>query len=216
MSRPLHVGLTGGIGSGKTTVTDIFSELGVPIIDADVVARRIVEAGEPAFEEIVTAFGTEIVAENGQLDRSALRKLVFADPAARKQLESITHPRIKLEMSKLCEQVDFPYCIISSPLLLESRTSYSVDRILVIDLPEAEQVQRASARDQSEPEQIKKIIESQMPRQQRLEVADDIIVNDRDLHYLREQVLILHENYMSLADSGISTQTDENQTEQGI
>ncbi len=202
MKKPLHVGLTGGIGSGKTTVSNIFAELGVPVIDADVIARQVVKAGQPAFEKIVNFFGETILDENGELNRSEMRKLVFNDSEARTRLESFTHPEIQAEMSRLSEQVSYPYCIISSPLLLESRAAHKLDKILVIDLPESEQIQRASMRDRSNPADIKKIVRSQLDRETRLKFADDIIRNDTDLSNLREQVENIHMKYLAIAESG--------------
>ena len=201
MKRPLHVGLTGGIGSGKTTVSNIFADLGVPVIDADIIARQVVRAGQPAFDKIVSFFGESILGEDGELDRSKMRTLVFNDKQTRKKLESFTHPEIHNEMNRLSEQVSYPYCIISSPLLLESGTAYKLDRILVIDLSESEQIRRASARDQSEPEEIEKIVRSQLDRKDRLEFADDIISNDKDLSSLQKQVDQLHMKYLAMAET---------------
>lgn len=199
MSRPFCIGLTGGIGSGKSTATDIFSEFGVPIIDADAISHEVVQAGKPALEEITNIFGIDVIGEDGELRRSYLRKLIFDDLSARRKLESIIHPQVHSEICRCIKQVKYPYCIVSSPLLFESRSLYDIDRIVVLDVPESLQIERASRRDQSRKDEITKIINSQINRQDRLNAADDIIVNDKDLSILRKQVETLHLKFLEAA-----------------
>ena len=204
MSRPLCVGLTGGIGSGKTTTTDIFAELGVPVIDADTISHEVVEAGRPALKDIVKTFGPDLVDDNGNLRRAHLRTLVFNDQSARRKLESIIHPEVRREITRRIDAVTFPYCIISIPLLIESSSRQDIDRILVVDVPESLQIQRASQRDESDANEIAKIVQSQIGRQDRLDAADDIIENDGDLEYLRSQVETIHKKYLELATKRVN------------
>lgn len=199
MKRPLCIGLTGGIGSGKTSATDIFSELGVPVIDADAISHEVVQAGQPALQAIANAFGADMIDEEGQLRRAHLRKLIFDDANARTRLEAIIHPLVYDEVARRVGRMIFPYCILSSPLLLESRSAHDIDRILVIDVPEPLQIERASSRDSAHRDEIKKIVNSQSSRQDRLAAADDVIVNDRDLSFLRKQVEVLHGKYLEIA-----------------
>jgi dephospho-CoA kinase len=204
MMRPFCIGLTGGIGSGKSSVTDIFSGFGVAVIDADMISHEVVQAGQPALQTIAEAFGADVIGEDGQLRRAHLRSLIFDDLPARRQLEAIIHPLVHSEIARRVNQVTFPYCIVSSPLLLESSSAYDIDRILVVDAPEPLQIERASRRDKSQQEEIKKIIASQISRQARLDAADDVIVNDKDLYYLEEQVKTLHKKYLEIAASEIA------------
>ena len=195
----LKVGLTGGIGSGKTTVTDMFAELSVPIIDADRISRESVKKGKPAYDKIIASFGEDVVDGSGELRRDYLRNLIFNDEKLKKQLESIIHPIVRNQITEYVEKVNHPYCIISIPLLFESGLQRTVDRILVVDTPEDLQVSRACARDSAHPEDIMKIIRSQVDRKERLRQADDIILNDRDMDYLKAQVADLNEKYINLA-----------------
>ena len=162
----LKVGLTGGIGSGKSTAAQRFEELGVPIVDADIIARNVVEPGKPALEEVITAFGAKVVNSDGELDRTELRKIVFENEEHKALLESILHPRIYDEILQQLDQLSAPYCIVVIPLLAESKRIYPLDRVLVIDLPHALQLERTSARDQQSEEKIDKIIQSQSSREQ--------------------------------------------------
>lgn len=205
--KPLRIGLTGGIGSGKTTVSQVFAELGVPIIDADVIARELVQPGQPALDEIVAQFGTDVLDPNGHLDRGKLRQRVFAAEGQRRALEAILHPRIRAELSRRADMAPSPYCILSIPLLLESNLESMVDRILVIDVSEATQITRASARDGVPANQIECIIRQQIARAQRLAAADDIIDNEiMDITALQVQVYRLHQKYLALANPDISLQ----------
>jgi len=199
MSPRLRIGLTGGIGSGKSTVAGMFEELGVPVIDADVLAREMVVPGQPALAEIVSAFGPKILTADGHLNRRRLRELIFSDEAARRDLEHILHPSILDAMDARARTLSAPYCLLSIPLLLESGQTEGMDRILVIDAPEALQLERARRRDRTSAEQARRILSAQVGRQERLAAADDVIVNDAGLDTLSEQVHRLHRFYLALA-----------------
>ena len=198
MKRTLRVGLTGGIGSGKSTVKACFDELGVPTIDADEISHRITKPGQAAFNEVVALFGEQSLDDTGNLDRRRLRELVFNEPALKKRLEAIIHPRVRAEIHAFTRQVDYPYCVICIPLLLETGAQTTVDRVLVVDAPEELQVARVSLRDNAEEQQTRSIIRSQVGREQRLHAAHDIIVNDGNINDLRTRVESLHEKYRRL------------------
>lgn len=195
------IGLTGGIGSGKTTVSNLFSEQGVTIVDADIAAREVVKQGCPALLEIRSHFGNDVINPDGALDRKALRQRVFDDEAERLWLETLLHPLIKQRIQEQLKQAKSDYAILSSPLLLETDQHEMTNRILVVDVPEAFQLDRASARDQNNREQIKAIIATQMDRETRCAQADDIILNDSTEEALREKVLSLHHDYLKLANN---------------
>ncbi|WP_346837137.1 dephospho-CoA kinase [Microbulbifer sp. SAOS-129_SWC] len=195
------VGLTGGIGSGKSAAAGMFRALGVNVVDADWAARVVVEPGQPALAEITQHFGPEVLLESGALDRARLRGLVFDDAAEREWLEQLLHPLIRKEIIRALEESRSAYAILESPLLLESGQDQLVDRVCVVDLPEELQLQRASARDGSDAAQIRKIIAAQLPRQARLARADDILDNAADLPELQRQVDALHRRYLQLAES---------------
>lgn len=200
MNRPLLIALTGGIASGKSAVARLFENLGVPVLDTDQIARDIVEPGMPAFAEIVTAFGRDILDASGRLDRRRLRDRVFADPAQRRQLESITHPAIRAELARRSTAAAGTYQIHVIPLLVEGGRSDVYDRVLVVDCPEAQQIERLMTRDKSSAEQARSILAAQATREQRLEAADDVIVNTGTLADLEQFVLTLHQNYERLAE----------------
>jgi len=193
------LGVTGGIGSGKTAATDAFQELGIEVVDADLAARVVVEKGRPALNQIENRFGAAILLEDGSLNRAALRKIIFEAPEERKWLESLTHPLIREEIINGLQSATSPYVILSSPLLIESGQYHLVKRVLVIDVPETLQVTRTCQRDNNSKEQVTSIIAAQIDRQDRLEKADDVIVNDQDLSYLKNEVIKLHEVYLGLA-----------------
>ena len=173
----LIIGLTGGIASGKSVVTDHFATLGVPVIDADIIARELVEAGKPALEKISQRFGKTILLDNGELNRPALREIIFTDEPARHDLEAILHPLIRNEITVRIAALDDCYCIVVIPLLTESSGWEILDRILVIDCPETIQLQRLQQRDHIDADQALRILNTQASREQRKAIADDIIDN---------------------------------------
>ncbi len=199
MNVPPRIGLTGGIASGKTTVANLFAELGAAIIDTDVIAREVVAPGQPALEEIATAFGDEVLQADGSLDRGALRARIFASVEDRRRLEAITHPRIRAETLRQASEAGGPYQLIVVPLLVESPLRDSVDRILVVDCPEETQIERLMARDADSEAQARRILAAQASRSERLAIADDVVRNDGSLEDTRRQVAALHEIYRSLA-----------------
>lgn len=192
------IGVTGGIASGKTTVVRAFAERGIPWVDADDVAREVVARGEPALAEIADHFGGEVLASDGSLDRRALRERIFADPDARKALERITHPPIRERLISHLERLQAagaPYVLLVSPLLFETGQDAMVDRCLVIDVPEAIQMARTAARDNVDEAQARAIIAAQMPREERLAHADDVIDNSAAETDLEAQVAALDRRY---------------------
>lgn len=199
MNRPMRVGLTGGIGSGKSTVKDCFVELGVPAIDADEISHRITGPGQEALKEVVARFGAESLDESGNLNRQYLRQLIFAEPAMKNALEAIVHPRVRKEIQAFINKVTYPYCVICIPLLLETGGQSSMDRVLVVDVPEEIQVARVTRRDDTDEEQTRNIIKAQASRSERLRAAHDIIVNDGTIDDLKIQVGKLHDKYIGLS-----------------
>lgn len=203
-TSPLTVGLTGGIGSGKSAVSQRFANLGITIVDADEIAREVVLPGQSALASIVARFGDKVIIpagklQQGELNRAELRSIIFTDPDAKHWLESLLHPLIKnITLSRLA-QAESAYTILSSPLLLETQQDYLVNRILVVDTSEELQVLRTSSRDQSSADVIDAIIKSQISRHERLIRADDIIENSGSLTQLDNQVFKLHQFYLSLA-----------------
>lgn len=193
------VGLTGGIGSGKTAASDQFQALGIEIIDADLASRVVVEPGKPALEKIAKHFGQDILLADHALDRAALRTKIFANADAKQWLESLLHPLIAEEIFRELENAKSPYAIFVSPLLIESGQNLICDRILIIDVPEALQIERTTKRDNNETDQVKRIMVSQASRQQRLEKANDVIENSSGLEQLQKHVRQLHEQYLTMA-----------------
>lgn len=191
-------GLTGGIGSGKSTVARLFGELGVHWVDADDVAREVVEPGTPALERIAEHFGEHILTSEGALDRAQLRGIVFQQPEERAWLESLLHPIIRDELIRQLnpENYQLPYVLLVSPLLLETDQHELVDRIFVIDVPKDVQLERTMARDTNSREQVERIIAAQMSREDRLARADEVIDNDRPLDDVTRQVRELHERLL--------------------
>lgn len=192
------VGLTGGIGSGKSTVARMFGELGVHWVDADDVAREVVEPGTPALARIAEHFGEKILTSEGTLDRAQLRGIVFEEPEERVWLESLLHPIIREELIRQLnpENYQLRYVLLVSPLLLETDQHELVDRIIVIDVPEETQIQRTMARDTNSREQVERIIAAQISREDRLARADEVIDNDRPLDDVTRQVRELHERLL--------------------
>jgi dephospho-CoA kinase len=200
MGRRLRIGLTGGIASGKSTVARRFSDFGVPVIDADAAARAVVAPNTPGLAQVIERFGPGILAENGELDRRALRDLIFSDPGSRRDLESILHPLIRADMDKSADQAVGSYLIMAIPLLIESGRSDRVDRILVVDVDEAVQLRRVMERDGCTSEQAQAILASQAARSARLAAADDVLLNAGTVTDLRQAVDRLHERYLQLAE----------------
>ena len=198
---PLVIGLTGGIGSGKSVVCDHFAQRGIAVSDADIVAREVVEPGCAALAQIHQHFGDDILAADGALNRRRLREIIFAQPAEKTWLEALLHPLINAEIRRQLAGAGGPYVIFVSPLLLETRQFELADRILVIDASEQLQIERATRRDQNAAAQIAAIMQTQLSRQARCARADDIIANHGDIAELDEQVETLHRRYLALAQS---------------
>ena len=197
--QPLRIGLTGGIASGKSTVADMFAELGVPVIDTDVIAREVVQPGQPALDEIRARFGDEVFDTAGRLDRSGMRRRIFSDEDARLDLEAILHPRIGEETRRRANKAAGPYQVIVVPLLVGSPLAQFVDRVVVVDCDEELQIQRLLARDAETVEQARKILSAQASREARLAIADDVISNDAGLDETRRQVHALDRAFRDLA-----------------
>ncbi|MCG5534511.1 dephospho-CoA kinase [Ectothiorhodospira mobilis] len=200
-TAPFTVGLTGGIGSGKSTVARLFEARGAGIIDADRVARQVVAPGTPGLRALVEAFGEDILDPRGQLDRAALRDRVFRNSQARHRLEGILHPMIREAIDRQKSTTKAPYCLLVVPLLVESGMQHRVDRVLVVDCPQDLQRQRAGARDGVSPQQIQAILEAQAPRELRLQAADDVIDNSGPPSELEPRVEALHRRYLERAAS---------------
>lgn len=200
--KPWILGLTGGIGSGKSAAAERFAELGVHVVDADQVARSVVEPGSAALAQIVDRFGVPILASSGELNRAALRERIFASVEDRHWLERLLHPLIRQEIWASLSRAESPYAVLVSPLLVESRQHEQVDRVLVIDVPEDLQLQRVLARDQVSEDQVRAILAAQARREDRLRQANDVLVNDRDLSWLRQEVDRLHDRYLQLRGAG--------------
>lgn len=198
-TRPLVIGLTGGIGSGKSTVADGFAALGIPVIDADLLARELVEPGQAALREIMAAFGADCIGTDGRLDRDYIRRQIYADSMRKRQLEAILHPKIRQRIRDLLAGISTPYCIVVIPLLLETGQTDLVDRILVVDTPEKEQLKRVAARDGLTHNAVMAIMAAQTDRNTRLNAADDIIHNDTDMDSLNGRIQELHQLYMELS-----------------
>ncbi|XKH01384.1 dephospho-CoA kinase [Marinobacter nauticus] len=199
MSSPYIVGLTGGIGSGKSTVARLFGQLGVHWVDADDVARQVVEPGTPALATIAERFGPEVLQEDGALDRAWLRRRIFEVPEEKQWLEGLLHPIIREELVRQLRgkpSYELPYTLLVSPLLLETNQHELVDRVVVIDVPESIQLERTMARDDNTREQVEKIMAAQMSREQRCARADAIINNNNPLTDVERQVRALHDRFL--------------------
>lgn len=194
----LRIGLTGGIGSGKSTVAELFTRRGVPVIDTDVIARQIVTPGQPALAEIAREFGSDLLDASGQLDRARMRRRVFDDPTARRRLEAILHPRIRAAVRDQIAALKAPYCLIVIPLLVETGFNEVIDRVLVVDVDEVHQQERTSRRDIVPTNEVQKIMATQATREQRLARADDVIVNNGVVADLEREVDRLHASYLAL------------------
>jgi dephospho-CoA kinase len=195
----LLIALTGGIASGKSAVAEEFAKLGVPVLDTDEIAREVVAPGSPTLGQLVAEFGPEILDANSRLDRAHMRERVFADPEQRRKLEAITHPAIRAELARRSAEAGGDYQIHVIPLLVETGRADAYDRVLVVDCPEEAQLQRLQARDGSSREQAEEILAAQVSREERLEVAHDVIENTGTLEDLQRFVQTLHRNYALLA-----------------
>ncbi len=195
------IGLTGGIGSGKSTVADLFKQQGVTVIDADDVARKICEPGQEAYQAIIEHFGANILQSNGSIDRSKLRQRIFEQDLERQWLESLLHPMIRRQMTELAKDSDSAYTILMIPLLTESNNFDDLDRTLVVDTPEPIQIERTCKRDHADEILIRKMMAAQNSRDERLSYADDVIQNDGDLESLAEEVALLHQMYLQLSNN---------------
>jgi dephospho-CoA kinase len=199
MGRRLRIGLTGGIASGKSTVAECFVELGIPVINADQVARAVVAKGQPGLAAVVDRFGPSVLGPDGELDRRALRNLIFSDTALRKALEQILHPLIQADMERRAAKVTAPYLVMEIPLLIEGGKLDRVDRILVVDVDENTQLERVMARDSSSNAQARAILAAQASRADRLKAADDVLNNSGSVADLRRAVENLHARYLEIA-----------------
>ncbi|EPC3541150.1 dephospho-CoA kinase [Aeromonas hydrophila] len=194
------VAITGGIGSGKTTVANQFAELGIEVVDADVIAREVVEPGTPALAAIAAHFGSEVITPAGHLDRRRLRERVFTDPQAKGWLNALLHPLIRTEMQRQCAAARSPYCLLVVPLLVENRLTALANRVLVIDVDEATQIERTCRRDGVNREQAQAILAAQASRAQRLAAADDVLDNQNGTpEAIKSRILALHETYLAFA-----------------
>ena len=196
-----RVALTGGIASGKTTVANLFAARGVPLVDTDLIAREVVEPGQPALAAVTAAFGPDLLDPQGRLDRRRLREIIFADAAARARLDAILHPAIRAEMERQSVAVADrgPYQLLVIPLLAEGGRRDHVDRVLVVDAPESLQLERLMVRDSVTREQAQASLRAQASRAARLAMADDVVTNSGQLQHLREQVDVLHASYVNFA-----------------
>lgn len=190
------IGLTGGIGSGKTAVSDIFEELGIGIVDADLASRVVVEKGRPSLEEIAKHFGQGILTEAGELDRAKLREIIFNSDEEKNWLESLLHPVIAKQIQEELKASSSPYTILVSPLLLETNQKDFCNKVLVVDVPVETQIERTLKRDDVSLEQVQSIIKAQISRDRRLELADEVIVNDKSLEDLQLAVSKLHQQFI--------------------
>ncbi|APJ17049.1 dephospho-CoA kinase [Aeromonas hydrophila] len=194
------VAITGGIGSGKTTVANQFAELGIEVVDADVIAREVVEPGTPALAAIAAHFGSEVITPDGQLNRRQLRERVFSDPDAKGWLNALLHPLIRTEMQRQCAAARSPYCLLVVPLLVENRLTALANRVLVIDVDEATQIERTCRRDGVSREQAQAILAAQAGRAERLAAADDVLDNQNGTpEAIKSRILALHETYLAFA-----------------
>lgn len=199
--RVFTVVLTGGIASGKTAVSDGFRRLGVPVIDTDVIARQLVEPGQPALARIAEIFGPGILDSTGELDRKKMREAIFSDHEKKAQLEQVLHPLIGEEVLKRLEQLSAPYCILVVPLYAESGSYRWVDRVLLVDVSEEQQIRRVMLRDDISKEQAEAILDAQASRAERAALADDVIDNSGTLDELEDSIETLHKKYSSLGSA---------------
>lgn len=198
MSAAWVLGLTGGIGSGKSAAAEHFIALGVHTVDADHAARWVVEPDRPALAQIAAHFGAEVLQADGQLDRASLRQRIFQEPNERRWLEALLHPLIRQEIISNLAKAESAYAILVSPLLVESGQHLLTQRVLVIDTPEQLQLERTMQRDNADVQQVQAILKAQASRAERLRYADDVLLNDRDINWLQAEVERLHHFYLTL------------------
>ena len=199
MPPALTIALTGGIGSGKTSIASIFKSLGVPIIDSDTISKEIILPGKPCFKDIVNEFGEEILTNKGTIDRYKLRDIIFNNDKARIKLENITHPIIFKNIDIQISLINYPYCLVIVPLLIETKSVKHFDKVLLVDTLENIQFERVAKRDNISPTLLRKIIKTQATRSERLKYADDIIENNNEIGNLNEYINILHKKYLTLS-----------------
>lgn len=195
------IGLTGGIGSGKTTVANLFAELGIELVDADIVARDVVAIGTSGLNQIAAHFGKQILNQDNSLDRAALREIIFSEPKERLWINDLLHPMIRIEMLKQLAATSSPYTILVAPLLFENELDRLVNRTVLIDISPEQQGKRTVRRDGVTHEQVEKIISSQAPRAEKLLKADDVIDNHGEISALKSKVIALHNNYLKLSNN---------------
>ena len=196
----LIIGLTGGIGSGKSVASDKFASLGITVVDADEASRTVVEPGKPALKEIEDHFGTEVIEKNRTLNRAKLREIIASDVNERKWLESVLHPRIGEQIAKEISESKSPYTLFVAPLLLETNSQEMCSRVIVVDVPKEVQVKRTAQRDQVSSGQVEKLVSAQMKREARLERADDVLSNTGTIEELEQKVEELHEKYLKMVE----------------
>ena len=199
--QPFRVGLTGGIASGKTTAANAFAALGVPVVDADVIAREVVAPGSRGLAILLELLGPAILTATGELDRAALRARLFADASLRGQVEAVLHPLIAQRLWRQADAVTAPYVLLVVPLLLETGLETEVDRVLVVDCPEDIQLARLTARDGETADTARRMLAAQLPRATRLARADDVLVNNAGVNDLNAQVQRLHQRYLALTQA---------------
>ena len=196
------IGLTGGIGSGKSAAADYFIDLGIDVIDADIVAKNVLSINSDGYHLFVKEFGDEFLMENKEVNRELLRKEIFSNEIKKKTLENIVHPNVKSQISDFITNSQSPYCIIMVPLIFETSSSENYDRILVIDCDTETQIKRSMKRDKQSNNEIQKIINSQASRDQRLSIADDVILNISSLTCLKQEIFKIHNKYMEIKNNG--------------
>ena len=196
----LIIGLTGGIGCGKSVASDKFKSLGVAVVDADVASRTVVEPGKPALKEIQDHFGSGIITAEGKLDRNKLREIIATDAEERKWLESVLHPKIGEQITKEISESTSVYTLFVAPLLLETNSQEMCSRVVVVDVPKDVQIQRTAKRDKVSPNQVEQMVAAQMKREKRLEKADDVLLNSGTIEDLEKQVEELHKKYIQMAE----------------
>ena len=196
----LIIGLTGGIGSGKSVASSKFKSLGITVVDADVASRTVVEPGKPALKEIEDHFSSGIITTEGKLDRNKLREIIATDPEERKWLESVLHPKIGEQITKEISESTSVYTLFVAPLLLETNSQERCARVVVVDVPKEVQILRTAKRDKVSPNQVEQMVAAQMEREKRLEKADDVLLNSGTIEDLEKQVEELHKKYMQMVE----------------